>query len=285
MTPFYKNSNGGYVFGDGLLAATAPKRIEHDGDIVKLSYNNSVIYWGNVTKLTKEDTLPYLDYAELISEVGDFFDNAPAISSRFVFATLMATNWGNSETVEIFGGNVTAPPNQTRTLLSGDYSDYTTHTADQFQIEVNGSDYIGEAIEVIGGDTIVHFNSNGWDLILNSSSLSFRNNTLAAATITKVTELQSGLREYEILDENITPNTWITFIVRGSGVQFARAAKLSRNGTFESGKMKVYASFVPTGDIEVFYHIQNSTNVNNVNDFYVKNLDYTYIEIDNLLNP
>lgn len=284
-TPFYKNDNGGYVFGDGLLAVTAPKRIEHDGDIVKLSYNNSVIYWGNVNELTKEDTLPYLDYAELIAGVGDFFDNAPSTSSRFVFATLGATNWGNSDMVELFGGNVIAPPNQTRLLLSGDYSDFTSHTADQFHIVVGGSTYIGESVETIGSDFIVHFNNSDWDLILNASSLSFRNNTISAATITKFTEMGSGLREYEIVDENITNDTWITFIVRGSGVAFARAAKVQRNGTFESGKMKVYASFVPTGDIEVFYHIQNSKNVSGINDFYVQNMDYTYTEIDNLINP
>lgn len=273
MTPFYKNAAGGYIFGNGLLASTAPKYIEEVNGLVKFTYNNRVVYYGAVDGLAKEDTLPYLDFAELIGEVGDFFDSAPLSGAQFKLATLLASNWDNATSVEIWAGSVTAPPQQTRTLLNGDYSGYNTLTADQFQIKVNDSPYIGESVETIGSDFIVHFNSSAYKLIFNSTSVSFENTTQPAATITEALEIGAGLREYTITDGFITQNTYIDLLVRDSGKTIAVAAKLSKNGTFENGGFKLYSQFVPTADIEIYYMTLSAQNVSGLNSFPVNGLD------------
>lgn len=272
-TKFYKNSTGGYVFGDGVLGSTAPKYIEEVNGLIKLTYNDKIIYHGAVTSLLKENDDPYTDYADLIAGVGDFFASAPLSGAQFKLATLLASNWDNATSVEIWAGSVTAPPQQTRVLLNGDYSGYNTFTADQFQIEVDGNPYIGESVETIGSDFIVHFSTSAYKLIFNNTSVSFENITLSAATITEALEIGAGLREYTITDGFITQNTYIDLLVRDSGKPIAIAAKMSKNGTFKNGSLKLYAQFVPTADIEIYYMVLSAQNVSGLNSFPVNGLD------------
>lgn len=193
--------------------------------------------------------------------------------------TVDSTKWVNTKEVQIYTGEKPIPATKERTLILGDYSSLFDKLASDFKLVIGSTQYTGETATKTTTRYIVTFDNGNYELTCTSQKVKVRNNTQNDVIAKRLSLVNSGLFSYVINDKNTNNDSFIIFIVRKNSAEVARAAGVFISGSFEEGKMTLFSANRPTEDLEAEYMVMMAINEDNLNSFYVQNMDYTHEEV------
>lgn len=259
-----------------------------DGKVIWVASTPGIYTYFNNIEL-EPGQISFLSYENdtWVSQIIYDVDLANVYSKHYDYV-MTSGGWSIGNPSNIWSGTQNVNSGQTVTLLTGLFDDLKGETPYLFSLTVDGVPYSAVSGTGVGDDYVLTFTTAAGQvkLIIESTRIRVQNNAGSSIVVTSLTVDTVAIKQYIIPDSYIGDNnTWVDFRVRDGSAETARAANLIHEADVSTGQMTIFAFNTPTEDIEVQIALHRSNGIGDVNEFYVHGLDYTYNEINELLNP